>query len=123
MDLHLAASVTTDAGPAYQVSVTVEGLAGGESATLSVSADDTAVALTPDRRCGPFRSGAGSCAVTATPTGFTFLVGTLPDAAVALTFTVAPDGTAVETDPADNTVTVLLTPGGHAPVLGHRVGR
>jgi RNA polymerase sigma factor (sigma-70 family) len=123
MDLSVTASVARAAGVAFEVVVDVAGLAPGETATLRVAADTASVALTLDPRCSPVGVGAGTCADTLTPTTFSFLVGVLADSPATLTFTVQPDGAAVESDPGDNTVRVVLTPRGEAAPRGHRVGR
>ena len=107
-DLSVAARATRSAPATYGVRVRVAGLAPGNRATLVVTSDSTAVALTLDGRCrseGPDR---GSCEVRVTPTTFDFLAVT--PGTTTLTFTVRPDGPEVETNPADNTTSVVLTP-------------
>ena len=110
MDLAVSASATPSSGVAFDVAVTVTGLAPGRTATLTVSSDHTSVTLTPDRDCGGLAIGHGSCTVTADPSSYTFLVAAPPDAPTVLTFSVRPDGRAVESDPSDNTTRVELTP-------------
>ena len=110
MDLAVSASATPSSGVAFEVAVTVTGLAPGRTATLTVSSDHTSVTLTPDRDCGGLAIGHGSCTVTADPSSYTFLVAAPPDAPTVLTFSVRPDGRAVESDPSDNTTRVELTP-------------
>ncbi len=109
-DLAVAASASPSSGVAFEVEVRVAGLHAGRTATLGVTADHTAVALTPDPRCTDVAVDHGTCAVTRTPTTYTFLVAAPPDAPTTLTFTVRPDGPEVETDPSDNTVRVRLAP-------------
>jgi len=110
MDLAVSASATPSSGVAFDVAVTVTGLAPGHTATLTVSSDHTSVTLTPDRDCGGLAIGHGSCTVTADPSSYTFLVAAPPDAPTVLTFSVRPDGRAVESDPSDNSTRVHLTP-------------
>ena len=110
MDLAVSASATPSSGVAFDVAVTVTGLAPGRTATLTVSSDHTSVTLTPDRDCGGLAIGHGSCTVTADPSSYTFLVAAPPDAPTVLTFSVRPDGRAVESDPSDNSTRVHLTP-------------
>ncbi|MCW2791842.1 MAG: sigma-70 region 2 domain protein [Nocardioides sp.] len=110
MDLGVTARATSSDGVAFQVEVTVTGLAQGGSATLAASTDATSVGLTLDPRCTLVQLGAGSCAVSSTPTTFTFVVGTLADAPVTLTFRVSPDAPGIETHPADNTTRLVLKP-------------
>jgi hypothetical protein len=90
------------------VRVGVAGLAAGTRATLLVTSDVTTVTLTLDGRCRSVGLEQGSCAVRVTPTTFDFLAVT--PGTTTLTFTVRPDGHAVETHPADNTTSVVLTP-------------
>jgi hypothetical protein len=108
MDLALRADVRPSPGAAHRVDVTATGLASGSTATMTISSSGKAVTVTHDGRCDLVRFGQGSCQVTATPTTFSFLVVAV-DSPVTLTFRVMPDGDAVETQPSDNTVNVVLT--------------
>ncbi|WP_344156764.1 sigma-70 family RNA polymerase sigma factor [Nocardioides koreensis] len=110
MDLAVSAAASPSAGVAFEVRVTVTGLDPGRTATLGVTADHTSVTLTPDTRCAGLGIGHGSCAVTDTPTTYTFVVAAPPDAPTTLTFTVRPDGQVLESDPSDNTTRVQLVP-------------
>jgi hypothetical protein len=110
MDLGVTATARATGGAVFAVRVRVVGLTDGRTATLTVTSDDTAVALTLDPDCLPSRPGGGSCAVTATPATYDFLAAPAPGTRPTLTFTVRPDGSAVEQNPADNTRRVTLTP-------------
>ena len=110
MDLAVSASASPSSGVAFEVRVTVTGLDPARTATLGVTSDHTSVTLTPDARCAGLGIGHGSCAVTDTPTTYTFLVAAPPDAPTTLTFTVRPDGQVRESDPSDNTTRVELVP-------------
>ena len=110
MDLAVSASASPSSGVAFEVRVTVTGLDPARTATLGVTSDHTSVTLTPDARCAGLGIGHGSCAVTDTPTIYTFLVAAPPDAPTTLTFTVRPDGQVRESDPSDNTTRVELVP-------------
>ena len=110
VDLAVAATASPATGAGGRIVVTVTGLGPGERASLGVTADHTSVALAPDPRCTGLATGSGTCQVTGTPTTFTFVVAALPDAPTTLTFTVRPEGSLTESDPADNTARVQLVP-------------
>ncbi|MFC4783803.1 sigma-70 family RNA polymerase sigma factor [Nocardioides sp. MAHUQ-72] len=110
VDLAVTAGVSPSAGAAHVVRVTVTGQGPGAAPTLGVDADRPSVSLTPDPRCGGVQVGSGRCTVSGAPATYTFVVGALPDAPTRLTFTVRPGAGTVETDPTDNTTTVLLAP-------------
>ena len=110
MDLAVSAAVSPSSGVAFRVDVTVTGLDPGRTATLRVTSDHTSATLAPDQRCAGLGIGQGGCAVTDTPATYTFLVVAPPDAPTTLTFTVHPDGQAVESDTSDNTARVVLDP-------------
>lgn len=108
MDLSVQASVKSS-GVAFHVHVDVAGLPAGHTATLRMTSDGPAVALVLDHGCSPLELGEATCAVTPGSTSYKFHVVPAQLSPVTLTFTVVPDGDAVESDPSDNTATVVLT--------------
>ena len=110
VDLVVVATASPVLGAGGRVDVTVTGLGPGQVADLDVTADHTSVTLAPDPRCTGIGTGHGSCRVTGSPATFTFAVAALPDAPTTLTFTVRPEGSVTESDPADNTARVRLGP-------------
>jgi RNA polymerase sigma factor (sigma-70 family) len=110
MDLAVAATVTRSSPVAFEVEVTVTGLAPDRTATLGITADHTAASISPDPRCAGLGIGRAECTVTRTPTTYTFLVAAPPDAPTTMTFVVHPESGVRESDPSDNTTRVVLTP-------------
>jgi RNA polymerase sigma factor (sigma-70 family) len=86
------------AGPVWDVTVAVGGLAPGEEATLHVSAGSPAVALILDARCGPLRRGRSSCAVSG-PATYAFVAMGVPGVSSTLTFAVGERSSTVSLTP------------------------
>lgn len=108
LDVGVSSSKSSLVGPAWTIRVSVEGLSPG-GATLTVTSDAGAVALTLDLRCGLVQIGRASCRAPTTPTTFRFLAVPLTRSPTTLTFTVSPAGHGVDANTDDNSTRVTLS--------------
>jgi hypothetical protein len=110
--LTVGIDLSVDARPGLlpdTVVVTVRGLPSGSSTSLDVTSDPSAVGLTLGDGC--VRLGElGKCTVTKNPQTFLFIVAPPNSGPTTLTFTVEPLPGVLDTDPSNNTDSVVIRP-------------
>jgi hypothetical protein len=107
-DVAVQSSATQSGAGVTQIEVTVTGLPADRTATLTARGERVVLAVGVDPRCRPTTVHASSCAVTSSPTTYTFLAHAPRSGAGEVRFDVSLDGADGDSSPDNNSTSVRV---------------